>query len=307
MDLLSLRYFTEVVRHRSISKAAATLGVVQPALTRRIQLLEEGLGAKLLLRHRRGVEPTEQGTLVFGRAEVLLRMAQEIETEVQSQMSEPTGEIRFGFPPSVGLLFIGRLLSDFVPKHPRVTFYLQESFSRGIREALLAGRIDVGIMSPEAEHPELDAQFLFEEDLWLIARTRDWPFGRAKQLQPDALRDRELLLSSYLKFALDRVRVEHKLPFRIVVEADSLTALRESTRAGAGFFVTPRISVERELESGEFRGAPVKGLTVSRALFQRRDRPATRALQAFIAMIEAGTQELCAKHPRRFRPAAVAA
>lgn len=304
MDLLSLRYFTEVVRHRSISKAAATLGVVQPALTRRIQLLEESLGAQLLLRHRRGVEPTEQGALVFERAEVLLRMAGEIELEVQSQMNEPTGQIRFGFPPSVGLLFIGRLLSDFVPRHPHVTFYLQEGFSRSIRESLLAGRIDVGIMSPEAEHPDLDAQFLFEEDLWLVTRAPDWIFGKPKSLSPDVLRDRELLLSSYLKLALDRVSVERRLPFRIVVEADSLTALREATRAGAGIFVTPRISVERELESGEFRGAPVNGLTVSRALFQRRDRPPTRALQAFIAMIAVGTQELCATYPRRFRAVA---
>ncbi|MDP2411553.1 MAG: LysR family transcriptional regulator [Pseudolabrys sp.] len=304
MDLLSLRYFNEVVRQRSISKAASTLSVVQPALTRRVQLLEESLGAQLLMRHRRGVEPTEQGSLVFERAEVLLRMAGEIESEVQSQINEPTGQIRFGFPPSVGLLFIGRLLSDFVPRHPRVTFYLQEGFSRSIRDSLLAGRIDVAIMSPEADHPDLDAQFLFEEDLWLITRASDWTFGNSKSLSPDVLRDRELLLSSYLKLALDRVSIERRLPFRIVVEADSLSALREATRAGAGFFVTPHISVERELESGEFRGAPVKGLTVSRALFQRRDRPPTRALQAFIAMIAVGTQELCARHPKRFRAVA---
>jgi LysR family nitrogen assimilation transcriptional regulator len=78
MDLISLRYFAEVVRQRSMSKAALRLGVVQPALTRRVQLLEDELGTALLLRHRRGVEPTETGLLVFERAEALLRMAHEI-------------------------------------------------------------------------------------------------------------------------------------------------------------------------------------------------------------------------------------
>ena len=58
MDLLSLRYFAEVVRQRSITKAAAKLGVVQPALTRRIQLLEEELDTPLLLRHRTAIPPS---------------------------------------------------------------------------------------------------------------------------------------------------------------------------------------------------------------------------------------------------------
>src|SRR5690348_13665869 len=108
MDLLSLRYFVEIVRHRSVSKAAISLGIVQPALTRRIKLLEEQLGVELLTRHRRGVEPTEAGLLVLERAELMLRTAQQLETEVRSQGAEPVGQVGFAFPPSVGILFVGK-------------------------------------------------------------------------------------------------------------------------------------------------------------------------------------------------------
>ena len=301
MDLLSLRYFAEVVRQRSITKAAAKLGVVQPALTRRIQLLEEELDTPLLLRHRRGVEPTDVGSIVFDRAEAMLRMARDIETEVQSHMAEPVGHVRFGFPPSIGSLFLNRLLSDFFPRYPRVTFYLMEDFSGGICEALLSGRIDVGIMSFKTTHPDLDFEFLFEEDLWLIGRPADWTFGKAKKINPEALRDRPLLVSSFLKLLLEDLGAERGIPFRIVVEADSLTALREATRAGAGLFITPRASIDPDLASGEFRGAPIEGFQISRGLFRRRDRSQTRAVASFVQMINTEVQRMVTQEPKRFR------
>jgi LysR family nitrogen assimilation transcriptional regulator len=303
MDLLSLRYFAEVVRQRSITKAAVRLGMVQPALTRRIQLLEEELGTPLLLRHRRGVEPTDLSIIVFDRADAMLRMAQDIETEVQSHLAEPVGHVRFGFPPSIGSLFISKLLSDFFPRFPRVTFYLLEDLSGGVCEALLAGRIDVGIMSFKTTHPDLEFEFLFEEDLWLIGRASDWPFGRTRQLKLEALRDRPLLATSFVKLALEQLGVEQKIPFRIVVEADSMTALREATRAGAGLFVTPHSSVERELESGEYCGARIQGFNISRGLFRRRDRSPTRAVAAFVQMINDEVRRMIAQDPRRFRAA----
>ena len=78
IDLGSLRCLIETIRQGSISSASRTLGLAQPALTRRIQLLEEQMGDKLLLRHQRGVEPTESGRLVAKRGAELLRMSQEL-------------------------------------------------------------------------------------------------------------------------------------------------------------------------------------------------------------------------------------
>jgi len=301
MDLTSLRYFAEVVRQRSVSKAALKLGVVQPALTRRVRVLEDELGTALLLRHRRGVEPTEAGVLVFERAEALLRMAQEIETEVQSQIAEPIGQVRFGFPPSIGILFVGRLLADYLRRYPRVTFYLQEDFSAAIREALLAERLDLGVMSCEAAHPDLDLQPLFQEQLWLIGQPQDWPFENHDELSVDCLKDLPLLLASFLHRALERLGAERDIQFRVRVEADSLTALREALLAGVGFLITPRSSVDRELKSREFVGAPVQDLKVSRGLFRRRNRPPSRAVLALAEMINDEVKGLFAERPAMFR------
>jgi len=302
MDLTSLRYFAEVVRQRSVTKAALKLGVVQPALTRRVQLLEQEFGTALLLRHRRGVEPTETGLLVFERGEVLLRLAQEMESEVRSEVVEPVGQVRFGFPPSVGILFVGKLLSEYLARHPRVTFYLQEDFSAAIRESLLAGRIDLGVMTCEAHHPDLDLRPLFEEKLWLVGRPPDWPFGGRQELGPEEITGLPLMLASFLNATLERLGAERNIQFRVIVEANSLTLGREALRAGAGFLITPRSSLDRELESGEFVGAPVRHLKVSRGLFRRRDRPPTRAMMALAEMINLEVERLFATRPAMFQP-----
>src|ERR1700735_2367385 len=94
MDLKALRYVVEAAGLKSISKAAAQLHVAQPALSRQIRLLEEELGVPLLLRHRRGVEPTKEGLDFVRSAEILLRMAQQIRDDMGSRGTEPVGRIR---------------------------------------------------------------------------------------------------------------------------------------------------------------------------------------------------------------------
>ncbi len=300
MDHVSLRYFIETARQRSISKAAVALGVVQPALTRRIQLLEERLGVELLMRHRRGVEPTEAGRLVLERGELILRMSQQLEAEVKSQGTETVGRVGFGFLPSIASLFIGRLLSQSLARYPRVELFLQEDYSPGIRDSLLTGRVDLGIMSAEAQHPDLTHQPLFEESMWLVGRSEDWIFPK-RRLSPEVLNNLPIIVGSFMSALLKRHEARSNFRLNVVAEANSITLGREAVREGAGFLVVPPSSVERELASGEFTGAPLDGLTLTRGLFYHRDRPLSRAALAVKAMIDEEVPRVVALRPGMLR------
>ena len=300
MDLVSLRCFVETARSRSISRAAASLGVVQPALTRRIQLLEEKLGVPLLLRHRRGVEPTEAGLLVLERAELILRMTQQLENEIRFRGVEPAGPVALGFPPSIGILIVGKLLSQCSVRYPRIKLMLQEDYSPAVRASLLAGRLDIGIMSCEAQHPDLICQPLFSESMWLIGRQSDWRFPRGV-VHPKALDKLPLLIGSFMHTLLDKHLARSGVNLTVVAEADSLSLAREALRAGAGFFVGPFSALDRELKAKEFVGAPLKGLEVTRGLFRHRDRPLARAAITLSQMIERKIGQLIATQPQTFR------
>lgn len=300
MDLVSLRFFVETARLRSISRAAISLGVVQPALTRRIQLLEEKLGVPLLLRHRRGVEPTEAGLLVIERAQLILRMTQQLENEIRSLGVEPAGPVALGFPPSIGILIVGKLLSQCSVRYPRIKLSLQEDYSPAVRASLLAGRLDIGIMSCEAQHPDLVCQPLFSESMWLIGRQTDWRLPRSA-VDVKALDKLPLLIGSFMRTLLEKHLVRLGVTLTVVAEADSLTLAREALRAGAGFFVAPFSALDRELKAKEFVGAPLKGLEVTRGLFRHRDRPLARAAVTLSEMIGTEIAQLTATKPQTFR------
>jgi LysR family nitrogen assimilation transcriptional regulator len=291
MDLVSLRYFIETARQRSISKAAASLGIVQPALSRRIAQLEESLGAALLMRHRRGVEPTEAGRILLERGELLLRLSDQAVSEIRSHGAEPVGHVGLGFPPSIANLFVGRLLSECLVRYPRVELTLEEDFSIAVRDALLTGRIDLGIMALEAQHPELVAQPLFQEAMWLVGMPERWTFGSGF-LKPSVLHELPLIVGSYTRTLLKRYEPRMTFRPRILSEANSLTLAKAALRAGAGYLVVPPSSFDRELASGEFVGAPLRGLTLIRGLFHHRDRPLTRAALAIRQMIISEVSQL---------------
>jgi LysR family nitrogen assimilation transcriptional regulator len=301
MDLVSLRYFAETARQRSISKAALTLGVVQPALSRRIQLLEDELGVPLLTRHRRGVEPTEAGQLLCERAELVLRITQQIDVDIRLQTAEPAGQVTLGFPPSIGLLFVGRLMSDALRRYPQLKLGLQEDYTPAVRNALLSGRLDLGVMSCEAPHPDLDFDPLFRESMWLVGRPQEWRFGR-QPLRPEALDGRPLIVGSFMRTLLERSLRRRAVDLTIVAEIDSLSLAREAIRAGAGFMVAPYSALDRELRAREFVGAPIAGLEVTRGLFRHRSRPLARAGLTLAEMIRTEAAQLCRAHPERFRP-----
>jgi LysR family nitrogen assimilation transcriptional regulator len=303
MDLISLRYFAETARQRSVSKAAASLGIVQPALTRRIQLLEDRLGVPLLLRHRRGVEPTEAGLIVLERADLLLRMAQQLETEISTHGGEPAGHVALGFPPSLGILAIGKLLSECTAKFPRIKLFLQEDYTSAVRSALLSGRLDIGIMSCEATHPELALEPLFRESTWLIGRAQSWPFSKTTVLPAD-LDQLPLIIGSFMRLILERHIGRTKIGLNIVAEADSLSLAREAVKAGGVFFVAPGSALRQEITSGELMGVPIKGLEVTRGLFRHRNRPLSHAASKMCEMIHAEISQLCLSHPKTFRPIA---
>lgn len=300
IDLVSLRYFIEIARQRSVSRAAISLGIVQPALTRRIKLLEDHLGLALLTRHRRGVEPTAAGLLVLERAELMLRMAQQLETEVRSQGTDPVGQVGFAFPPSVGILFVGNILSECVARYPRIKLYLHEDFSPLVRDGLLSGRVDIGIMTSELQHPDLIDKPLFKESMWLIARPQDWPF-KSRRIKPGQLDDLPLVLGSFTREMLERLQARSKFRLRVVADVDSFTLVVEAIRAGAGFAVVPSSAVGRQLREKEFIGAPIEGLDVTRNLFRHRDRPPTRASLVVTDMITAQVARLVSSDPRTFR------
>jgi LysR family nitrogen assimilation transcriptional regulator len=291
VDLLQLRYFMQVADLRSFTKAAAALHIAQPAITRHVRLLEDELGVQLLYRHSRGAEPTEAGRQLRMGAQAIFRLLEQTRADVIASSAVVSGSLRIGFPPSMGDLLLGDVIGTFRSRHPNVELSLQEGYSHAMRDALLGDRLDLAFITGQDVNPLLATTHLYDEQIWLMEPLpADGKPRRRKRYQLADVARRALIQPSRantLRQMLDEQAARWKLTLNVVVEAEALHLIKDLVRRGVGSHLSPYSAVVRGIERGAFIGGPVDGLSVSRFLVRRVDRPVSLALTRFQEILTA--------------------
>ncbi|WP_411087149.1 LysR family transcriptional regulator [Streptomyces sp. 061-3] len=255
MDLALLRTFVTVHRAGSFTRAAALLGLSQPAVTSQIRTLERQLGRPLFLRRARGVTPTTMGDELAHRAAPHLDALVEIaESGVDEESAVRT--LHLAGPPEFISLRALPALTPLVSHG----LALRSSFLANAEETLeglAAGHHDLAIATARPRGGLLTATPLCDEEHVLVAAPR-W----AARLGPGTLRHKGPVVLEQLPV----VEVHESLPFVSrywaavfdcrpaaagSVVAPDLRAVLECTVAGAGLAVLPRYLCEGALERGE--------------------------------------------------------
>ncbi|MFT3782059.1 MAG: LysR family transcriptional regulator [Nibricoccus sp.] len=162
-ELRHLVYFREVAQQLHFRKAAEALAVAQPALSRQIAQLEQGLGAPLFTRSRRKVDLTPAGVALLKRIEPLLKTLSNIPADIHATASGQTGHIRVAFTGLAMATVLPRILREFSKQHPGIRVELNESPTSAQLKALEAGEISCGFFHPDAPTPSLDTHVLLRE------------------------------------------------------------------------------------------------------------------------------------------------
>ena len=166
-----LRAFDAVVRHGSISEAARALGLTQPAITRRIQNLEEDLGAPLLDRSTKPPRPSALGLRVYEHTQSVLHEMESL-AQLVDTAEAPTGPLRLGLTHSMGSVGLIDVLTDMKARFPDVSLQISTDWSLRLLDKVAQGRLDAAtlFLPPKALIPEgLRAQRLGATDVVLVA------------------------------------------------------------------------------------------------------------------------------------------
>ena len=148
MELRILKYFLAITREGSIIKAAETLYITQPTLSRQIIELENQLGTKLLVRgnKNRKITLTEDGIRFRKRAEEIVELAERTEIEFKNQNEEISGDIYIGGGETDSVRFIAKTMIKLQNKYPNIRFHLYSGNADDITEKLDNGLLDFGIL-----------------------------------------------------------------------------------------------------------------------------------------------------------------
>jgi len=120
--LNDMALFVEVVRAKSFRKAAEARQMPNSTLSRRISLLEESIGLRLLHRTTRKIEVTEAGQLYYERSKRIVEEARVAHEELGDMVARPTGVIRVSLPVDFATTYLAPLLPEFAERYPGITF-----------------------------------------------------------------------------------------------------------------------------------------------------------------------------------------
>lgn len=166
VELRHLRYFIAVAEELHFGRAAERLGISQPPLSQQIRQLEQSLDARLLLRSNRRVELTAAGRALLAEAKDILARTNEAIALTQRVAHGQAGELRIGLTASTPLSgTIPRTISAFRRARPDVHLRLEELHTLQQIDALMAQRLQLGIMRPAPLPPALKTQELFSDPL----------------------------------------------------------------------------------------------------------------------------------------------
>ena len=167
-DLNDLYYFVQVVDHAGFAPAGRALGMPKSRLSRRIALLEERLGVRLIQRSTRKFAVTELGRTFYIHARAMLVEAEAAEEAIRRAHAEPCGVVRMSCPVTLLDASVGPMLAAFLQKHPQVELHLDATNRRVdvIGEGL---DLAIRVRPPPLEDSELLLRVLAERRQCLVA------------------------------------------------------------------------------------------------------------------------------------------
>ncbi len=181
MEMQQLRYFLAAVKHGNIGRAAKELNITQPALSRSIKNLESDLGAQLLERGPKGVQPTVFGNSLREHALVITSEAERAADEVRALQGLGQGQVTVGISANFSSYIIPDAIAQLLEKNPAVNVVVHTGLFDEILTALRRAETDLVFTLSPPESDEVD--LVFEPLLILKSRLyarADHPLAKKK-------------------------------------------------------------------------------------------------------------------------------
>ncbi len=265
MHIESLKYFYDVVKIKSISKAASNAHISQSALSQQIQKLEDSVGHKLLERSNKGVEATPMGRIVLKYAENIFRTYEKMQDEMKNA-EKSDQQIRIEACWSISDYALPCALYVIKKQFPYHNYELISNSSTSIEDDVMNDLCDFGFICTEPYLEELNSMKVAKDDLVLVALNSD-EFPNLVSLD-EAAKLPFIMLTE--KFNIrKKVLGEFKhagydfKDLNTVFSLDSMESVKGSIQKGYGVSLLPYMAVKTELYTKKFKAIEIEDRDLS--------------------------------------------
>lgn len=288
MDLRQLRYFLQIADSGSLSRASEILRIAQPSLSLQLKALEDELGAALLIRHPRGVTPTDLGLLLCDHARKILREVEHAKDAIQSQIETPLGKVIVGLPTSACRGLTVPFMEALGEQYPSIQLHIVESMTGFLDEWIRSGRLDVAVLYDPRPSEHVFTTDILTEELHLLASPTAG-FSASEEVPFREIWRLPLVLpgaSNVLRSLIEQMTVRAGLNPGPIQDCDSLPSILELVKQGH-FSIMPRFAATAEIERAEIMALrmcdPTPTWTLSIAISNRALNP--RASEAVAELL----------------------
>ncbi|MFJ2684361.1 LysR family transcriptional regulator [Pseudomonas sp. NPDC087342] len=278
MDINQLRTLIQVAELGSLSKAADRLCTAQPALSRRMAMLEDELDAKLFERHGRGMIITAQGQRVLQHARRIMAEMDEIKSSLADEALR--GHVSIGLLSSVTDVLTVPLIEAIRTSHPYATCRIVSGYSLDLLERVHSGDLDVAVLYDPLSIRSLKSTPFLEEDLYIVG-SKAQNFSYKNPLDFSSLSQFDILLPSArhsTRQIADEAAHMCGIHLNVKIDVDSFSVLKQLVINDNGVSIIPITSVRQEIAEGKMTAAPLINPTPLRRLelSYPADRPISR-------------------------------
>ena len=247
MDAKALRYFVEVVKQQSFTRAAEALFVTQPTISKMVKQLEEELGMPLVLREGRGFRLTDAGKVTYERGLDVLSAMSQLKHELADLAGLGKGELVVGLPPMVGVAFFAPVVGAFRQRYPGIELKMVEDGALAIENSIRGGELEIGVAVLPVDNSIFQQFAVVRDPLCLVAPAGSRWQGKSAITLPDiadesfVLYPEDFTLSSRIHHAFR----EMGKPLNVVGRSAHWDFIVELVTARLGVTLLPRSVVGR--------------------------------------------------------------
>lgn len=310
VDFAVIEAFLAVVQFDGFTRAADALHLSQPALSRRIGLLEHDLGQPVFERGRRGARLTDAGRTFLPHAQAALACLRDGAVAVKALAQGDGGRLTLAIVGTLASTELTAQLRRFYGDHPRVQVLLRTGSSAEVSSLVRRGEATLGLRYFSDPAPDIVSRDLYREAL-VVVGAAGHPLADARRIGPSRLREESWVAFPPRRGSSDdpfgqvvaRSLARAGLDRSDVVIVDSLTAQKRLVEAGFGLALVPESSVHEELGLRTLRRLDVPALqaTIDVTLIHRKGAFLSPAAGHLLAFLSEPREHAGARKPSRRR------
>lgn len=247
MDKSSLTSFVTVHESQSFTKAAEKLNITQPALSKRIQQLEQSLGCKLFNRIQKKPILTQSGSVFLNHAKQLLTAMENCQKDITNLKQNVSGELNLGVSHHIGLHRLPPYLKKFTQEYPQVKLNIKFVDSEQAYKMLDQGELEIALATLALNNNlELDEHIIWEDELVFVSALNSHikSNNSLKELceLPAILPSK----STYTGQLIEQLFNSNQLNIKHNIETNYLETIKMMTSIGLGWAVLPKSMIDQQ-------------------------------------------------------------